>query len=65
MFSLFLLTKGIVPLDTATTGTEDPVEGRLRDLNERALFHVACSRAVKKLFVSSSGTISSYLADHS
>jgi len=59
------VNKGIVPLDTATTGTEDPVEGRLRDLNERALFHVACSRAVKKLFVSSSGTISSYLADHS
>ena len=59
------VNKGIVPLDTAATGTEDPVEGRLRDLNERALFHVACSRAVKKLFVSSSGTISSYLADHS
>jgi superfamily I DNA/RNA helicase len=62
---IIAVNKGIVPLDTATAGTEDPVEARLRDLNERALFHVACSRAVKKLFVSSSGTISSYLADHS
>jgi superfamily I DNA/RNA helicase len=58
------VNEGLVPLDYATSGTEDPVELRLRSLNERALFHVACTRAVKQLYVSSSGEISSYLVGY-
>lgn len=34
---------------------------RLTDLNERALFHVAATRAVRYLYISSHGTPSAYL----
>ncbi|MEY8239159.1 MAG: 3'-5' exonuclease [Cycloclasticus sp.] len=54
--------EGLIPLHYATSDTEDPVEARQRDLNERALLHVACTRAVKHLFISSSGKVSSYLS---
>lgn len=43
---------GVVPFDTAMTGTVDPVELRARELNERALLHVAATRAVHSLYVS-------------
>jgi superfamily I DNA/RNA helicase len=52
---------GLIPLKAATSGTEDPVEARQRDLNERALFHVAATRAIRGLFISSSGNMSPYL----
>jgi superfamily I DNA/RNA helicase/mRNA-degrading endonuclease RelE of RelBE toxin-antitoxin system len=53
--------EGLIPLHYATSDTEDPVEARQRDLNERALLHVACTRAIKHLFISSSGSVSSYM----
>ncbi|MDX2504171.1 MAG: 3'-5' exonuclease [Gammaproteobacteria bacterium] len=56
------LNEGIVPLHYAASGTEDPVEARQSDLNERALFHVACTRASKKLFLSYYGAPSEYLS---
>jgi superfamily I DNA/RNA helicase len=43
--------KGVVPLEYALTATKDPVEKRARDLNERALMHVAATRAVNGLYV--------------
>lgn len=52
---------GVVPLKLATEGTEDPVEKRSRDLNERALLHVAATRAIKGLYISTSGFKSPYL----
>lgn len=42
---------GVVPLPKAVGGTEDPVERRARELNERALLHVAASRAVQWLAI--------------
>lgn len=53
--------KGTIPLDVATKSTEDPVETRQRDLNERALMHVALTRAISKVFVSYFGEPSPYL----
>jgi len=53
---------GIIPLKQAMSGTEDPVEARQSDLNERALLHVSATRAVKQLFVSYSGQPSPYIA---
>lgn len=50
-----------VPLRMAVANTEDPVEQRQNELNERALVHVAASRAVKGLFVSWSGSASEFL----
>ncbi len=52
---------GVVPLDKVIMATDDPVEQRLRDLNERALFHVAATRAVRYLFISSFGKESRFL----
>ncbi|MGL5336768.1 MAG: UvrD-helicase domain-containing protein, partial [Enterovibrio sp.] len=51
--------EGVIPLQMATT--EDPVEKRDYDFNERALLHVAATRAIKGLIVTSSGPISPYL----
>lgn len=51
----------IVPLRQAMTQSSDPVEKRLRELNERALLHVAATRAIKHLFISSYGEKSSFL----
>lgn len=42
---------GRVPLEVAMKSTEDPVEKRNRDLNERALLHVAGTRAAQSLYV--------------
>jgi superfamily I DNA/RNA helicase len=55
------INQGVVPLNRAVNSTDDPVERRLRDTNERALFHVSATRAVRHLLVSCSGTPSEYL----
>jgi superfamily I DNA/RNA helicase len=52
---------GVIPLKAATSGTEDPVETRQRDLNERALLHVAATRAIKSLTISYVSNPSPYL----
>ncbi|MCO6442182.1 MAG: UvrD-helicase domain-containing protein [Nitrococcus mobilis] len=46
---------GVVPLALSMTHTEDPIEKRARDLNERALLHVAGTRAVHSLYITWSG----------
>ncbi|MDT3272875.1 UvrD-helicase domain-containing protein [Shewanella sp. SP2S2-4] len=51
--------EGVIPLQMAIT--EDPVEKRDYDFNERALLHVAATRAIKGLVVTSSGVLSDYL----
>lgn len=53
--------EGVIPLQMAIT--EDPVEMRDYDFNERALLHVAATRAIKGLVVTSSGVLSPYLAN--
>jgi superfamily I DNA/RNA helicase len=53
---------GVIPLRQAMSGTEDPVEARQSDLNERALLHVSATRAIRQLFVSSYGQPSPYIA---
>lgn len=55
------ISAGIVPLNVALEASQDVVEKRLTELNERALFHVAATRAVRHLFISSNGTPSEYL----
>lgn len=55
------VNKDIVPLKKALT--EDPVERRDYDFNERALLHVAATRAIKGLYVTASNNPSQYLAD--
>lgn len=55
------INEGVVPLKKVVDATSDAVEQRLRDLNERALFHVAATRAVKYLFVSCVAMPSEYL----
>lgn len=42
---------GVVPLERAMSGTEDITEQRARELNERALLHVAGTRAAHSLYV--------------
>jgi superfamily I DNA/RNA helicase len=53
--------KGVIPLDSSLK-TRDPVELELRNTNERSLFHVAATRAVQRLFISSVGVPSDYLS---
>ena len=55
------ITEGVVPLHYATSGSEDPVELRQMDMSERALLHVAATRAVRQLFVTWHGQASKYL----
>ncbi|UNK04530.1 3'-5' exonuclease [Psychrobacter raelei] len=55
------INKGIVPLSVAINSSQDVVERRLSDINERALFHVAATRAVRYLYISSHGAPSEYL----
>lgn len=55
------VNEGIIPLRQALADTEDPVELNLAETAERALFHVAATRAVRHLFVSTSGRPSTYL----
>ncbi len=57
------INTGVCPLDAAVENTEDPTERRSSELNERALFHVAASRAIRRLWVSSSGAPSSFITD--
>jgi superfamily I DNA/RNA helicase len=53
---------GIVPLRQAITSSDDPTERRAGELTERALFHVAATRAIRRLFVSWFGTPSPFFA---
>lgn len=46
---------GVVPLALSVAATEDPMEKRARDINERALLHVAGTRAVHSLYISWAG----------
>ncbi len=55
------INDGIVPLRVAMQASQDVVEQSLTDLNERALFHVAATRAVRYLYISSHGAPSEYL----
>lgn len=55
------INAGVVPLRVAMNASQDVVEQRLTDLNERALFHVAATRAVRYLYISSHGVPSEYL----
>lgn len=55
------INDGVVPLRVAMQASQDVVEQRLTDLNERALFHVAATRAVRYLYISSHGVPSEYL----
>lgn len=55
------INDGVVPLGVAMKSSQDVVEQRLTDLNERALFHVAATRAVRYLYISSHGIPSEYL----
>ncbi|HDM8139082.1 TPA: UvrD-helicase domain-containing protein [Vibrio harveyi] len=55
------VNKDVIPLKQVLT--EDPVEKRDYDFNERALLHVAATRAIKGLYVTASNNPSPYLAD--
>lgn len=55
------LNRGVVPLENKLRST-DPVEVQFRSASERALFHVAATRAVRRLFLSSTGEPSVYLS---
>lgn len=55
------VNEGVVPLRKALGNSEDKVEQRMSELNERALFHVAATRAVRYLYVSSYGEKSRFL----
>ena len=55
------INHGVVPLSKAMKASQDVVEQRLTDINERALFHVAATRAVRYLYISSYGIPSEYL----
>lgn len=46
---------GVVPLERTMSGTEDVTEKRAREFNERALLHVAGTRAAHSLYVTWSG----------
>lgn len=58
---LAAINKQTVPNFYATHGTEDHTEIRDRDFNERALIHVAASRAIESLNVTWHGDPSAYL----
>ncbi|PVZ64474.1 UvrD-helicase domain-containing protein [Pelagibaculum spongiae] len=59
---LFIInvSDGVIPL--CNGNSNDPVEQRDNDFNERALLHVSATRAIKGLFVTATGTPSTYLA---
>lgn len=52
--AMFLVgvSAGVVPLEWSANNTEDPTELKARELSERALLHVAATRAMKALYVS-------------
>ncbi|MDZ7852763.1 MAG: AAA family ATPase [Halomonas sp.] len=53
---------GVIPAKSASH-TDDPVEKRNREINERALLHVAATRAIERLYVSSHGQPSAFLGE--
>lgn len=55
------INQGIVPWVSISQETQDPVEAKLRDVNERALFHVAATRAIRYLVITAHGTPSIYI----
>ncbi|EJQ4912753.1 ATP-dependent helicase, partial [Salmonella enterica] len=57
------INDGVVP-EAKAISSDDPVEQRDALFNERALLHVAATRAVKGLFVSSYGVPSTLLTVH-
>jgi len=58
---LAAMDEGVVPNYYTTIGTEDQTEMRDKELNERALIHVAASRAIESLNVTWHGNPSAYL----
>jgi superfamily I DNA/RNA helicase len=56
------MRKGVIPLETAVSSTSDPTEKRAKELNERALLHVAGTRAMSGLYVTWSGVASEYIS---
>jgi superfamily I DNA/RNA helicase len=62
---LAAINQGVCPLDVAVESTDDPTERRSSELNERALFHVAASRAIHRLWVSASAKPSPFLSGSS
>lgn len=54
------IKQGTVPLELAITRTDDPVEKKSREDSERALLHVAATRAIKALYVSWYGNPSAF-----
>lgn len=52
---------GVVPLEVALNKSDDPVERRAAEIAERALLHVAGTRAVRGLYVTWSGEKSGFL----
>ena len=54
------VNKDVVPL--GVFASDDPIEIRNFELNERALLHVAMTRAIKSLFVTSWGAPSKFLS---
>lgn len=53
------INEGVVP-EIKALASDDPAEQRDALFNERALLHVAATRAVKGLFVSSSASLVRY-----
>lgn len=53
--------KGKLPLEQAISSTSDPVEKKAKEAIERALLHVAATRAIRELYVSWVGNPSVYL----
>jgi len=52
---------GVIPNLTSVSGSDDPTELREKELSERALIHVAASRAVEGLVLTWNGVKSAYL----
>jgi phosphohistidine phosphatase SixA len=59
------MNDGVIRLRQSMSGTEDPVAARESDLNEPAPLHVSAKRAIKQLFVRSSGPPSHSRSDES
>ena len=57
-------TDGVVPLRWALEASEDPTERRSTETSERALLHVAATRAIRGLHISFTGSPSPFLASH-
>jgi len=54
--------KGQIPLRKAVESSEDPLEKERTEIQERALFHVAATRAIRKLWVTCYGEPSPFLS---